>query len=256
MIQLVLIMVLAPFGAPEIVVDQDGLVTLIESPEERANEEAFSGAVRAYNDYRNNGKGDLEELIAQHERILESDRELVPKGRQMIGNQLADLRRERDGASIAISPERYYEIKEHMNPFFSDNFKDKEEEIAWLQYKEIDLEYEEQRIENLPEEDAIEKARRFYELALTAANTRDAKSRQQCARYQGRSRQKALEAAQKEDMWQREALALVETAGDFLLSELKSLKNAALCREFIAAYPDDKELVERIEKLLGELESN
>lgn len=244
MMQLVLIMILAPFGASEIIVDEDGFVTLIESPEVRAKEAIFAETVRAYNNYRNTGEGDLEALILQHEALLESDRELVPKARQMIGNQLAELRREQALASVAITPESYSEIKE---------------EPEYLKYKEIELQYKEELIENLPEEDVIEAARQFHELALKAANSLDVKSRRYCVRYLGRSRQKALEAAQKdglEDWKQREALGLVESTGSWLLGELKHLKDAALCREFIAAYPDDKELVEKIEKLLDELASD
>lgn len=259
MIHLALIIILAQLSAPEIAVDQDGYVTVIESPEERAEEarniDILTKAARAYNNYRNSREGNLEELIAQHAWILESDMELVPEARQMINNQLIELYRERATASLAISSERYREIMEHKGFVSAELFKDQEEYKEYIKYKEIELKYQEQLIEQLPEEDAIEAARQFYELALTAADTLEATNRQHCARYQGRSRQKALEAAQKEDLWQREALGLAETAGNFLLSELKQQNNIDLCLEFIEAYPNDKELVQRIEKLLSELTS-
>ncbi|NLN94216.1 MAG: hypothetical protein GX130_13040 [Candidatus Hydrogenedens sp.] len=261
MLPLALIVILTAFSAPEIIVDEGGFVTVVESPEKQATEQRnmdmLDEAARAYRNYRNTGEGDLDELISLHERILASDMELVPKARQMIGNQLADLHREHAIGILTMSPERYLEIKGH--PVLSSIVKDKEEEQEYLKYKEIELYYQEQIIEQLPEENLYYAAQQFYTLALAAANTLDAHSRQQCARYMGRSRLKALEAAQKAEVGQREhreALDLAESAGNFLLSELKNLKNAAFCREFIAAYPDDKELVEKIEKLLGELESN
>ncbi|NLN94214.1 MAG: hypothetical protein GX130_13030 [Candidatus Hydrogenedens sp.] len=268
MIQLALIMILAPFSAPEIIVDEDGFVTVVESPAEQAKEEKnmdlLAEATRAYHDYRNKGEGDLDEVLAKYERLLESGLEFVPDVRTDIANVLTDLRRERAKISLGItdegmSPERLRELEEQLSAgAFQDEARDVVVE-ALLGEKDkshtpIDRDYRkqivaqrEEMIAELPEENTLEAARLLFELAVVMAELDDAESVKQCAHYYARSREKALEAAM-------EAARREEQCAKRLLSLLERQKNTALSHEIMEAYSQDSELVENIEQLLSKME--
>ncbi len=54
---------------------------------------------------------------------------------------------------------------------------------------------------------------------------------------------------------EREAVGLARDNAHWVMAFLKSQRNPGLCRDFMATYAEDKEMVGMIEKLLREMES-
>lgn len=282
MIHLALIMILAPFGAPEIVIDEDGFVTVIESPEERAaeqrNMDMLAEAAQAYRIYHNTREGDLDEVIVKHEKLLESGMTLVPEVRSYIANALIDLRRERAKLSLGItgeilSPERLRALEEQVRAgAFQNEALDVVMEALQAEknklpvesnkgYAEIERDYRKQTatlrekiIDELPEEKALEAARMLFELAVLIAELDDAESVRQCAHYYARGRQKALEATLQDTEQQDEAVQRAEQCAKHLLTLLERRKDTVLSREIMKAYSQDWELVMEIEHLLSKMD--
>lgn len=282
MIHLALIMILAPFGAPEIVIDEDGVVTVIESPEERAaeqrNMDMLAEAAQAYRVYHNTREGDLDEVIVKHEKLLESGMTLVPEVRSYIANALIDLRRERAKLSLGItgeslSPERLRALEEQVRAgAFQNEALDVVMEALQAEknklpaesnkgYAEIERDYRKQTatlrekiIDELPEEKALEAARMLFELAVLIAELDDAESVRQCAHYYARGRQKALEATLQDTEQQDEAVQRAEQCAKHLLTLLERRKDTVLSREIMKAYSQDWELVMEIEHLLSKMD--
>ena len=94
MISVLLIAILAQAAAPQIHVDADGFVTVIEAPEVRAQErrniEMLDEALRTGAAWRHEREGSPAEVIEEYERILESGMELAPEVKHRITTQLRE----------------------------------------------------------------------------------------------------------------------------------------------------------------------
>lgn len=274
MIKILSLVILTAFTAPEIIVDEDGFVTLIESPEERAREESdlarLEAVGQAFYQYHKNKEGDLAEVIALHEAILDSDMDIVEAVRGALLSRLAELRRERAEQTIGVSeadvtPERIEELKEQMQAGL---FKDEELDVVMELLKDDAMRMgiprkrpsiperiarREKIIDNLPEEQLLEQAVQLFDLAQMLENATEKSSAKVIAPYYLRARQKALEAAQEEDPSQKvQALGIAYNSAKELQSLLTLEKDVGLCRELVAACADDKTLVKMIEALLRE----
>ncbi|HDP35566.1 MAG TPA: hypothetical protein ENN29_10705, partial [Candidatus Hydrogenedentes bacterium] len=97
MITALLLAALAQTATPEIRIDENGFVTVVETPEARARErqhlEMIVEAEQAYKEYQSNRTGDALAVIEKYERILESGMELNPRVHHNIALRLAELHR-------------------------------------------------------------------------------------------------------------------------------------------------------------------
>lgn len=262
MLNVLLVLALAQVTALGISIDEDGFVTLNESPEvyeqERKNLRMLEEAYSAYREYREKQEGDLANLIDMHKAILESGMVLAPAVHQTITARLAELSKNYAKGVTSEDRQRITEIQHRMS-----NGTLPQEDFEYIHASHLDsrrrnemlnaIAYSEETLARMPEDAYIEASRLLVEMAMMSQRVGDRKASRDSGRYYLRARQKALEEVRREGLHQQEARTLAELGLKSTETMLQQQGDVELCRELKQTYSDDSELTSRLEALITAL---
>lgn len=263
MITNVMIMVcLVQIYSPEIIIDENGLVTLIEAPEARALEQQHIALLEeadcAYSEYRKNDTVDAATVIGMYEDVLESGMELEPDVQRTITSRLTDLHRKCALAPINGSKKR---LKANSSPTSQEKMSQEEmetlmETVQSENYRVHIIEainFNEETIATLPEEEHMEAARLLLETAMMVQSVNNLKTPGEVIRYYLRARQKARKALEHDTQHEAEAQSIADVCLFNAMGILRQEASIELYRELIADFTEDRNLVEEIRTLIGNI---
>jgi len=259
MITGIVIMILSQVSSPEIQIDENGFVTLIETPEacalEQKNIALLAEADRAYSEYRKHGAIDASTVIEIYEDVLESGMELDPDVQRTITSRLTDLHRK---CALAPTDESKRHLKVKPGATLQEKMSQAEIEALmevvksenYRNHTSAAINFNEETIARLPEEERMEAARLLLETAMMSQSGNNLKAPREVIIYYLRARQKALEALEHDTCHKFEAQSIADLSLFIAINILRHEASVDLCREMIVRFTEDKNLAKEIKAII------